>query len=146
MACCCGQAACSLFSCCPSCSNSTSTKVMYSLMLLVAVILSCITLTPGLQSFLQKVNLIIKFSKYKIIVTFVNRCVQVPFCKNDQSSGLTKDFINNLSPISVDCKDAVGYLAVYRICYAMFVFFSLMALIMMRVKDSRDRRAHIQNG
>lgn len=55
LACCCGQAACSLFACCPSCGNSTSTKIMYGLMLLVAVILSCITLAPGLQSFLQKV-------------------------------------------------------------------------------------------
>ncbi|XP_025419034.1 probable serine incorporator isoform X2 [Sipha flava] len=124
MACCCGQAACSLFACCPSCGNSTSTKVMYGLMLLVAVILSCITLAPGLQSFLQK----------------------VPFCENEQSSSLTKNFMNNLSSVSIDCKDAVGYMAVYRICFAMFVFFSLMSLIMVGVKDSRDRRALIQNG
>lgn len=54
--------------------------------------------------------------------------------------------MNKLSPVSIDCKDAVGYMAVYRICFAMFVFFSLMSFIMMGVKDSRDRRAHIQNG
>jgi len=124
LACCCGQAACSLFACCPSCGNSTSTKVMYGLMLLVAVILSCITLAPGLQSFLQS----------------------VPFCKNDQSSSFTGNFVNNLSGVSIDCKNAVGYMAVYRICFAMFIFFTLMAFIMMGVKSSRDRRAPIQNG
>ncbi|XP_050539556.1 probable serine incorporator isoform X2 [Daktulosphaira vitifoliae] len=124
MACCCGQAACSLFACCPSCGNSTSTKVMYGLMLLVAVILSCITLAPGLQSFLQK----------------------VPFCENAQASSITGKFVNNLSSVSIDCKNAVGYMAVYRICFAMFIFFSLMSFIMIGVKDSRDRRAPIQNG
>lgn len=124
LACCCGQAACSLFACCPSCGNSTSTKVMYGLMLLVAVILSCITLAPGLQSFLQK----------------------VPFCESDQSSSITGKFVNNISGVSIDCKNAVGYMAVYRICFAMFVFFTLMAFIMMGVKDSRDRRTPIQNG
>ncbi|XP_026816813.1 probable serine incorporator isoform X1 [Rhopalosiphum maidis] len=124
LACCCGQAACSLFACCPSCGNSTSTKVMYGLMLLVAIILSCITLAPGLQSFLQK----------------------VPFCEGDHNSGLTSNFVNNISGVSIDCKNAVGYMAVYRICFAMFIFFSLMSFIMMGVKDSRDGRAPIQNG
>ncbi|XP_050431869.1 probable serine incorporator isoform X2 [Adelges cooleyi] len=125
LACCCGQAACSLFACCPSCGNSTSTKVMYGLMLLVAVVLSCITLAPGLQSFLQK----------------------VPFCESDpNSSNIAGKIVNNLSGVSIDCKNAVGYMAVYRICFAMFIFFSLMALLMMGVKDSRDRRTPIQNG
>ncbi|KAE9524676.1 hypothetical protein AGLY_014726 [Aphis glycines] len=124
LACCCGQAACSLFACCPSCGNSTSTKVMYGLMLLVAIILSCITLAPGLQSFLQK----------------------VPFCEGDHNTGLTSNFVNNISGVSIDCKNAVGYMAVYRICFAMFIFFTLMSFIMMGVKDSRDGRAPIQNG
>lgn len=37
-------------------------------------------------------------------------------------------------------------MAVYRICFAMFIFFTLMSFIMMGVKDSRDGRAPIQNG
>lgn len=93
-------------------------------MLLVAIVLSCITLAPGLQSFLQK----------------------VPFCESDHNSGLTTNLVNNISGVSIDCKNAVGYMAVYRICFAMFIFFSLMSFIMMGVKDSRDGRAPIQNG
>ncbi|VVC26196.1 Serine incorporator/TMS membrane protein [Cinara cedri] len=123
LACCCGQAACSLFACCPSCGNSTSTKVMYGLMLLVAVILSCITLAPGLQLFLQ----------------------HVPFCKSENPS-YTNKIVDGLYSAPIDCKNAVGYMAVYRICFAMCIFFSLMSLIMMGVKDSRDKRAPIQNG
>jgi hypothetical protein len=40
----------------------------------------------------------------------------------------------------------VGYLAVYRLCFALSAFFFLMALIMTGVKTSKDPRAGIQNG
>lgn len=40
----------------------------------------------------------------------------------------------------------VGYLSVYRICFAMAAFFFLMSLIMIAVKSSKDPRAGIQNG
>ena len=44
------------------------------------------------------------------------------------------------------CKNAVGYLAVYRIMFATTMFFVVMALIMFGVKSSNDSRAMIQNG
>lgn len=44
------------------------------------------------------------------------------------------------------CKNAVGYLAVYRILFATTIFFIMMAIIMIGVKTSRDGRAPIQNG
>lgn len=44
------------------------------------------------------------------------------------------------------CKNAVGYLAVYRILFAMTMFFIMMAVMMVGVKSSRDGRAVIQNG
>ena len=80
-------------------------------------------LSPGIQTAMQK----------------------VPFC----------DVPNNGSHISgllvptdfkFDCGKAVGYLAVYRLCFAMTVFFSIMALLMIGVKSSKDPRAGIQNG
>lgn len=40
----------------------------------------------------------------------------------------------------------VGYLAVYRLCFAMSLFFFVMALLMVGVKSSKDPRAAIQNG
>ncbi|XP_073985176.1 serine incorporator TMS1 isoform X2 [Rhodnius prolixus] len=117
LACCCGSAACSLCcAACPSCRNSTSTRIMYAIMLLVGTITGCIFLAPGLQTALQK----------------------VPFCKNDTAT--------NLIIPSVNCQAAVGYMAVYRLCFALSLFFFLMALIMIGVKSSKDHRAGIQNG
>ncbi|XP_022821929.1 probable serine incorporator isoform X2 [Spodoptera litura] len=117
LACCCGSAACSLCcSACPSCANSTSTRLMYTLMLLLVMVVACVTLAPGLHDEMQK----------------------VPFCKNS----------TNYIPgdLKVNCDQAVGYLAVYRICFATCLFFVLMALITIGVKSSKDPRAGIQNG
>lgn len=60
---------------------------------------------------------------------------KVPFCTNSTTGGLADG-----------CDKAVGYLAVYRICFILTCFFVLMALIMIGVKSSRDARAGIQNG
>ncbi|XP_012227301.1 probable serine incorporator isoform X2 [Linepithema humile] len=117
LACLCGSTACS-FCCsqCPSCRNSTSTRIMYALLLLLGTIAACITLAPGLQNALKK----------------------VPFCANS-SNYVPSDF-------TFDCDSAVGYLAVYRICFILSLYFFLMSVIMIRVKSSRDPRAAIQNG
>ncbi|XP_046606691.1 probable serine incorporator isoform X2 [Neodiprion virginianus] len=117
LACLCGSTACS-FCCsqCPTCRNSTSTRIMYALMLLLGTIAACITLSPGLQSALSK----------------------VPFCTNSSSYVPTG--------FKFDCKDVVGFLAVYRMCFILTLFFLLMSLIMIRVKSSKDPRAPIQNG
>uniref|UniRef100_A0A146LIL8 Putative serine incorporator n=1 Tax=Lygus hesperus TaxID=30085 RepID=A0A146LIL8_LYGHE len=118
LACCCGSAACSLCcAACPSCRNSTSTRIMYAIMLLVGTITGCIFLAPGLQGVLEK----------------------VPFCRNGTAGA------SSVIP-TIDCKNAVGYMAVYRLCFALACFFFLMSLIMIGVKSSRDHRAGIQNG
>ncbi|CAG4923400.1 unnamed protein product [Colias eurytheme] len=117
LACCCGSAACSLCcSACPSCSNSTSTRLMYTLMLLLMTVVACITLAPGLHEEMKK----------------------VPFCAN--STGLIP------GNFKVDCDQAVGYLAVYRVCFATCLFFIFMALLTIGVKSSKDPRTGIQNG
>lgn len=95
---------------------------MYALMLLLGTIAACITLSPGLQDALRK----------------------VPFCKNATSSAA----VNLATPFSgsIDCEKAVGYLAVYRICFILTCFFVLFALMMIGVRSSKDPRAGIQNG
>lgn len=45
-----------------------------------------------------------------------------------------------------NCDDLVGYLAVYRVCFAMAAFFILMAILTFKVKNSKDPRAKFQNG
>ncbi|XP_058116251.1 serine incorporator 1 isoform X2 [Anopheles ziemanni] len=119
LACCCTGTACSL--CCSLCpssmkSNSVATRFMYALMLVLGAIVGAIMLTPGLQEALRK----------------------VPFCAN--STSVVKDVI------SIDCDAAVGYLAVYRICFALVCFFTLWALMMLGVRSSKDPRAALQNG
>lgn len=47
---------------------------------------------------------------------------------------------------TIDCQSAVGYLAVYRLCFALAAFFFIMSIIMIGVKSSQDKRAGIQNG
>lgn len=56
LACCCGSAACGLCCrACPSCKNSTSTRIAYSLFLLFGLITSCIVLIPGIRDQLDKI-------------------------------------------------------------------------------------------
>ncbi|XP_068241878.1 serine incorporator 1-like isoform X2 [Palaemon carinicauda] len=123
LACCCGSAACSLCcSACPSCKNSTSTRIMYAVMMLLGTIVACIMLSPGLQDALQK----------------------VPFCSDGEGGGQFIDIAANT--VQVNCSGLVGYLAVYRLCFAMSLFFFIMAVMMIGVKSSKDPRAGIQNG
>lgn len=45
-----------------------------------------------------------------------------------------------------NCDLLVGYLAVYRVCFAMAAFYFLFMLIMVKVDSTKDCRAGIQNG
>nr|XP_033818983.1 serine incorporator 3 isoform X2 [Geotrypetes seraphini] len=45
-----------------------------------------------------------------------------------------------------NCDMLVGYKAVYRISFAMFVFFFIFSLSMLNLKTSRDPRAYVHNG
>lgn len=86
-------------------------------MLLLGTIAACIMLSPGLQDLLRK----------------------VPFCSNSTSGYIP-------TSVAINCDQAVGYLAVYRICFILTCFFALMAVMMIGVKSSRDPRSGIQNG
>ncbi|XP_022654672.1 probable serine incorporator isoform X2 [Varroa destructor] len=109
LACCFGSTACSLCcGACPTCRNSTSTRIMYALMLVATTITAAIMLSPALSDWLQKVP--------------------------------------KLCTSSNICKDVVGYLAVYRLMFALTMFFILMAVIMIGVRTSKDGRAGLQNG
>jgi len=100
---------------------------MYGLLLLLAVVISCIMLVPGVQEWLAK----------------------VPFC--EESHSVTSEIMDKMleagiTNVKIKCQDAVGYLAVYRICFVVTLFFLLMSLSMIGVKTSRDPRAGLQNG
>jgi len=109
------------------------------MLLLLTTIVSCILLAPGLHEKLES----------------------VPFCKGtgdaDDSGGTgfvdkiregIEDTISNpiSNSVTVDCSQVVGYLAVYRLCFVVTLFFLLMSVLMIGVKTSNDPRAGIQNG
>lgn len=62
----------------------------------------------------------------------------MPFCQN--STSYLPD------SVVINCNAAVGYLAVYRICFVLTLFFALMSVVMVGVRSSKDARAGIQNG
>ncbi|XP_065664475.1 probable serine incorporator isoform X3 [Hydra vulgaris] len=45
-----------------------------------------------------------------------------------------------------DCRELVGYIAVYRVSFGAVMFFLLLTVIMFGVKSSKDPRSGIQNG
>uniref|UniRef100_A0A8C5Q8K7 Serine incorporator 3 n=1 Tax=Leptobrachium leishanense TaxID=445787 RepID=A0A8C5Q8K7_9ANUR len=117
--CLCSGATCILCRCCPSTGNSTVTRLIYAFLMLLGAILSCVMLSPGIADQLKKVP---------------------GFCEDTFGSRLlhTNGYI--------DCNVLVGYKAVYRVGFAMCVFFLFFSMLMFRVKTSRDPRAAVHNG
>jgi len=68
---------------------------------------------------------------------------KVPFCEATEQ---TSNFQIVPDTLKINCGIAAGYLAVYRLCFAMTLFFLFMSLIMIGVHSSKDPRAGIQNG
>lgn len=66
--------------------------------------------------------------------------------KLDDIPWLCKDFLGAQPLLKDKCDKVVGFLAVYRVCFAMAMFFILFCLIMIKVSSSKDPRAKIQNG
>ncbi|NWU95122.1 SERC3 protein, partial [Upupa epops] len=117
--CLCSGASCLLCQCCPNSKNSTVTRLIYAFLLLLSTVLACIMLAPGMEEQLKKIP---------------------GFCDD----GLHTQ-IPHLDGF-VSCDVFVGYRAVYRISFAMAVFFLLFSLLMIAVKTSNDPRASIHNG
>ncbi|XP_023663444.1 serine incorporator 2 [Paramormyrops kingsleyae] len=115
--CLCGSAPCLLCGCCPFSNNSTVTRLIFSFFLLLGTLVSVIMILPGMEDQLRKIP---------------------GFCKGGSSiPGLENQ---------VNCDVLVGYKSVYRMCFAMACFFFFFAIIMVRVRSSKDPRAALQNG
>uniref|UniRef100_A0A8C8RLG6 Serine incorporator 3 n=1 Tax=Pelusios castaneus TaxID=367368 RepID=A0A8C8RLG6_9SAUR len=117
--CLCGGASCLLCRCCPNSKNSTVTRLIYAFLLLLSTFVACIMLAPGMDEQLKKVP---------------------GFC--DEGLHTHLPHMNGF----VNCDVLVGYRAVYRISFAMAVFFFIFALLMIQVKTSNDPRAAVHNG
>ncbi|XP_053429776.1 serine incorporator 3 [Nycticebus coucang] len=117
--CLCGGASCLLCSCCPNSRNSTLTRLIYAFILLLTTIVSCIMLREEMEAYLKK------------IPGFCDRGfkISMPDVKADE-----------------DCDVLVSFKAIYRINFALAIFFFIFFLLMLKVKTSKDPRAAIHNG
>ncbi|XP_068189710.1 serine incorporator 2 isoform X2 [Antennarius striatus] len=91
-------------------------RLAFSFLLLLGTFVSVIMILPGMEDHLKRIP---------------------GFCVG----GSTLIGIEN----KVNCDIIVGYKSVYRMCFAMACFFFLFAVIMIRVRSSKDPRATIQN-
>lgn len=124
-ACCFGSAACSLCcSACPSCKSSSASRIAYAALLLGGTIVACVMLSPLIGEQLKKIPGLCEGGK-------------------DLTSSLP---INVGGSAGYDCMSYVGFAGVYRVCFALACFFALLAVIMIKVKSSKDPRSKIQNG
>ncbi|XP_068118981.1 serine incorporator 3 [Hyperolius riggenbachi] len=117
--CLCSSATCILCRCCPSSNNSTVTRLIYAFIMLLGTLLSCIMLSPGISDQLKKIP---------------------GFCEGGFGTDIPT--VNGY----VDCDVLVGYKAVYRVSFAMTIFFLVFSILMIGVKTSKDPRAAIHNG
>ncbi|XP_061425343.1 serine incorporator 1 [Lethenteron reissneri] len=117
--CLCSSAPCLLCACCPSGNNSTITRLVYAMLLLLGTAVACIMLSPGVEV----------------------RLKQIPgFCEGGMGTQVpgVHGYVN--------CDVLVGFKAVYRVCFGMAMFFLLFCLITVGVRTSRDPRAPLHNG
>ncbi|KAG9474467.1 hypothetical protein GDO78_004660 [Eleutherodactylus coqui] len=117
--CLCSSATCILCRCCPSSGNSTVTRLIYAFLMFLGTLLSIVMLTPGISEQLKKVP---------------------GFCEG--GFGTELPHVNGY----VNCNVLVGYKAVYRVSFAMSMFFLVFSLLMIGVKTSKDPRAAVHNG
>ncbi|XP_075586271.1 serine incorporator TMS1 isoform X3 [Dermatophagoides farinae] len=133
LACCAASTACSCFSCI---TPAIGARIMLSFMLLLVTITGWIMTQPNVSDWLES---------------------KVPFCwtktplVGDHLDTLKDFFINRdaastVAPKNNICEEVTGYLAVYRLMFATFMFFIIFGLLMIRVRRSSDPRVALHRG
>ncbi|KAK6985604.1 serine incorporator 1-like isoform X1 [Biomphalaria glabrata] len=96
--------------------NSTATRTSYSLILLLGTVIALIMLSPGIRQELEN------------------------------NSWLCRGFFGSEVFTNSECNLIIGFLAAYRVCFAMTMFFALLFLITINVPSSNGYQARIHNG
>nr|XP_027201507.1 serine incorporator 3-like isoform X1 [Dermatophagoides pteronyssinus] len=135
LACCAASTACSCLNCI---TPAIGARIMYSFMLLLVTITGWIMTQPNVSNWLES---------------------KVPFCWT--KTPLVGDTLDSLkeaanlfigretstvAPKENICKEVTGYLAVYRLMFATFMFFVIFGLLMIRVRRSSDPRVAWHRG
>lgn len=116
VACCFGSAACTL--CCQACPSCNNSVV-----------------TRIAYAVLLLMGVIV--SCIMLAPGLADELAKIPY--------LCTGFEHVIDPL-LKCQNFVGYLAVYRVCFALAAFFFLFTILMINVKSSRDPRSAIQSG
>merc|ERR1712106_10742 len=128
------MAASCLCSACPTCRGSTSAKIMYSLFLLIGALVSMVMCSNGVEEKLRKIPFLCNGTKDNAEPSLVD-------------DSIIGDIVPNVMPDGyLDCNRLVGFEAVYRVCFGLTCFYWLFMVLMIRVRNTRDPRAAIQNG
>eukprot|EP00066_Takifugu_rubripes_P028051 XP_011617317.1 PREDICTED: serine incorporator 3 [Takifugu rubripes] len=111
--------ACLMCSCCLCIRNSTVTRIIYSVILLLGTVVACIMLSPGIDHQLKRIP---------------------GFCQDGAGSSILG------LQVDLNCEMFTGYKAVYRVCFAMSMWFLTFSILMINVKNNREPRAAVHNG
>ena len=77
VACCFGSAACSLCcAACPSCKNSSASRMAYAALLLMGTVVACIMLNPSVA---EQLNKVIEIVLLLLLLSFLNPHSLFPF-------------------------------------------------------------------
>ncbi|XP_038613872.1 serine incorporator 2 [Tachyglossus aculeatus] len=120
--CLCGSAPCILCGCCPSTKNSTLSRLLFTVFLLLGTLVSIIMISPHVESQLHR----------------------LPWACEGYLVVPGPDVPDILTPS--DCGALLGLRAVYRVGFALALFFAICAVFMICVRSSQDPRAAVQNG
>ncbi|CAI8001226.1 Probable serine incorporator, partial [Geodia barretti] len=130
--CCCGGSASCGLRCCGygrKCKSSILTRFLYLSFLLAIVFVSSILLAPNVQRAMQQQANVLCVNNNQSVVSYV-----VTFPTANANGSL------------LNCDQFIGYLAVYRICMGVALFFLVMMFLMLHVLSSKDPRSYVQNG
>ncbi|OON17560.1 TMS membrane protein/tumor differentially expressed protein, partial [Opisthorchis viverrini] len=118
------------FVCClKNLKESTTTRLSYSVILIVVVVLSTASHEGGLMGMLH--------SKVTVFGQFSLRYFQY---KSELSS------LCSLLHAGENCTRFSGYIGIYRLCLPLFLFHTVMALLTVGVSSSQTLRGRIHNG
>eukprot|EP00731_Ephydatia_muelleri_P016703 Em0009g1127a len=141
LCCCFGPAACGL--CCGGLGvkSSITTRLLYTVILLLTLILSSIMLAPQVQTGLAKTPYLCQNYVYNASIPLPTLPPN-PIGTVPTAIPVTSVSFNKL----LDCSVITGYLAVYRVCMAVASFFLVFMLFTVCVFSTKDPRSYVHNG
>lgn len=122
---------------------ANSARLMYSIMLFLVTIVGWIMVVPSVSTWMKSW---IPFCWNAPKLSFPEKLEDILNKSNVFSNDFAKVLSETKNGTKTICDDFTGYLAVYRLMFATTLFFLVFAVIMIRVRNSRDPRAQLHNG